>query len=886
MTMRLPSSSPMDPPTCVGCRHVTGWTWWSACAATDRRMQIGILGATGPAGSGLAARLASVGFDVVIGSRSQLPGDGDPRHPPRAVGRAAASSSTRPTTTARPTADLVVIATPWDAAAPTAAVGAPTSSQGKVVISHGQRPRPGRQRVPAAGAAPRLGGGQRAGGRARAPRSRPAFHHVPAKELGDLDRAVESDVLICSRPPRGHRGDLRDRRARSRTAPARRRRALQRHPHRGVHRGAAAAQRPLQDPGGGEVHRHRRGLTGPPTPPVPPVSLRDVMRLYDTARRAVVPFEPGPIVTMYTCGITPYDATHLGHAAVYVTYDVLQRRLRDLGHDDPLRAQHHRRRRRPAAQGPRARRPLPRPGRRPRSARFDDDMVALNVRRVLERAAGHVGHRRHPRASSAWCSTRATPTRRRRRSTSTSSTFDRLRPDQPLSTRRDARRCARERGGNVDDPNKRDPLDFVLWQPSARRRAVVGVAVGPGPAGLAHRVLGAGPARARHHHRPARRRRRPDLPAPRVRGGPERGRHRPAVRAPLDAPGDGPHGRREDVEVARQPGVRQRPAEDLGPPGHPPRHRRAPLPRLVGVGRRADAAGRRRGSTGGWPRRRSPADRLACSTRSGPALDDDLDTPGAVAAIDAAVGAGRGASATPAALLGVDPRRRLTRPALPDRRPSAPMAAVSDCRACVDGDVRSASSTPPPAAVLDPLFAFAVAHRGRGTRPPARRRAAPSCAPTTRSSTASFLAIVAAAAHHLRGQGRVHGRLEDEVPLPGAGHDPDRPRRRLGGQPGARRRRPRARRRRAVRHLPRGHPLARRQAPQGPHRRGPPGHAHRLPDHPGRPAGHPRGAAARPPLPKPFKVDARALRPADRRSPATRDQRRRSPRAAARSPTS
>src|SRR5919107_4085884 len=57
------------------------------------------------------------------------------------------------------------------------------------------------------------------------------------------------------------------------------------------------------------------------------------MRLYDTARQRVVPFEPGPIVTMYTCGITPYDATHLGHAAVYVTYDVLQRRLRDLGHE-------------------------------------------------------------------------------------------------------------------------------------------------------------------------------------------------------------------------------------------------------------------------------------------------------------------------------------------------------------------------------------------------------------------------------------------------------------------------------------------------------------------------------------------------------------------------
>ena len=57
------------------------------------------------------------------------------------------------------------------------------------------------------------------------------------------------------------------------------------------------------------------------------------MRLYDTARRKVVTFEPGHVVTMYTCGITPYDAAHLGHAATYLAYDVLQRRLRDLGHE-------------------------------------------------------------------------------------------------------------------------------------------------------------------------------------------------------------------------------------------------------------------------------------------------------------------------------------------------------------------------------------------------------------------------------------------------------------------------------------------------------------------------------------------------------------------------
>ena len=72
-----------------------------------------------------------------------------------------------------------------------------------------------------------------------------------------------------------------------------------------------------------------------------------MMRLFDTARNAVVPFEPQPEVLMYTCGITPYDATHLGHAATFMAYDILQRRLIDLGHtvkcvrnvtdvDDPL----------------------------------------------------------------------------------------------------------------------------------------------------------------------------------------------------------------------------------------------------------------------------------------------------------------------------------------------------------------------------------------------------------------------------------------------------------------------------------------------------------------------------------------------------------------------
>ena len=57
------------------------------------------------------------------------------------------------------------------------------------------------------------------------------------------------------------------------------------------------------------------------------------IQLYDTAQLAVVPFEVGPIVRMYVCGITPYDSTHVGHAATMLTYDLLIRRLEELGHD-------------------------------------------------------------------------------------------------------------------------------------------------------------------------------------------------------------------------------------------------------------------------------------------------------------------------------------------------------------------------------------------------------------------------------------------------------------------------------------------------------------------------------------------------------------------------
>lgn len=71
------------------------------------------------------------------------------------------------------------------------------------------------------------------------------------------------------------------------------------------------------------------------------------LRLYDTADRQVRPTAPGSTATMYVCGITPYDATHLGHAATYLAFDLINRIWRDDGHrvhyvqnvtdvDDPL----------------------------------------------------------------------------------------------------------------------------------------------------------------------------------------------------------------------------------------------------------------------------------------------------------------------------------------------------------------------------------------------------------------------------------------------------------------------------------------------------------------------------------------------------------------------
>jgi L-cysteine:1D-myo-inositol 2-amino-2-deoxy-alpha-D-glucopyranoside ligase len=187
------------------------------------------------------------------------------------------------------------------------------------------------------------------------------------------------------------------------------------------------------------------------------------MQLYDTARREVIELDPGPLVTLYSCGITPYDSAHLGHAAVYLYFDMLQRRLRDSGHetrcvrnvtdvdDDILRKSrelgvHYLDL---AAE---------------EMARFDAEMAMLNLLPVYS----------EPRATSAISEILSLIGDVLDSGHAYEvggavyfdvSSFSKFGQVSGFDRNR-MLELAAEHGGNPDDPNKRDPLDFVLWQPT------------------------------------------------------------------------------------------------------------------------------------------------------------------------------------------------------------------------------------------------------------------------------------------------------------------------------------------------------------------------------------------------------------------------------------
>lgn len=189
------------------------------------------------------------------------------------------------------------------------------------------------------------------------------------------------------------------------------------------------------------------------------------MQLFNSLTQTVEPLEPhGGEFTLYACGITPYDTTHLGHAFNYSAVDILVRLLELQGtkvryvqnvtdvDDDLLRE---------AAERQQDWRRL---GDR-WTARFIEDMTALNLRApdLLPRASSVIGPMidhiqrlleaevAYQAGGGVYFSIEAWP------AYGELSGFGR---QQMLP-------IANERGNHPDDPSKRDPLDFVLWQPKA-----------------------------------------------------------------------------------------------------------------------------------------------------------------------------------------------------------------------------------------------------------------------------------------------------------------------------------------------------------------------------------------------------------------------------------
>ncbi len=222
---------------------------------------------------------------------------------------------------------------------------------------------------------------------------------------------------------------------------------------------------------------------GPPVPELPGAAAPPA--LFDTARRRVVPTQPGAGgAKMYVCGITPYDATHLGHAATMIAFDLVVRAWRDAGLavtyvqnvtdiDDPLLE-------RAARDGEDwvvlAMR---------ETALFREDMESLRivppehyvgavesvpaiVSRVVSLLDDGAAYRIADGTGDIYFDVSAAP---------------RFGYESQLS-RAEMIRLAAERGGDPDRPGKRDPLDPLLWR-GARdgEPAWPGDVLGPGRPG-------------------------------------------------------------------------------------------------------------------------------------------------------------------------------------------------------------------------------------------------------------------------------------------------------------------------------------------------------------------------------------------------------------------
>jgi cysteinyl-tRNA synthetase len=194
------------------------------------------------------------------------------------------------------------------------------------------------------------------------------------------------------------------------------------------------------------------------------------MKLFNTLTQSLETFVPleDKKVRIYVCGVTPYDTTHLGHAFTYVSFDTLIRYLEFLGYtvnyvqnvtdidDDVLRK---------ARELGIAWDTL---GKR-ETERFLNDMDALNVRRpnVYARATAEIPTMleiiqtllaqgiAYENQGNVYYSVKQDPG------------FGIMARAIGLNDYQSMLTIANERGNFPDDPHKKDPLDFVLWQAQA-----------------------------------------------------------------------------------------------------------------------------------------------------------------------------------------------------------------------------------------------------------------------------------------------------------------------------------------------------------------------------------------------------------------------------------
>ncbi|GAB2515035.1 L-cysteine:1D-myo-inositol 2-amino-2-deoxy-alpha-D-glucopyranoside ligase [Corynebacterium atrinae] len=208
-----------------------------------------------------------------------------------------------------------------------------------------------------------------------------------------------------------------------------------------------------------------------PTPVVPLIDAAGPtipLNLYDTADEAIRPVggvKDDGSVGMYVCGITPYDSTHLGHAATYLTFDLIHRQLLDNGHrvhyvqnitdvDDPLFERAERDgvdwRELGDSQIDLFRSDMTDlsviPPRDYIGAMESIDEVIDLVQRLIDRGAAYIVD--DPEYPDVYASIAATD------QFGYESNYDRATMDELFA----------ERGGDPDRPGKRDPLDALIWR--------------------------------------------------------------------------------------------------------------------------------------------------------------------------------------------------------------------------------------------------------------------------------------------------------------------------------------------------------------------------------------------------------------------------------------